>query len=73
MAEGRGFEMKTKRRYGQWAGDPNGFPEDESRCIVEVYPSGGILFPHQCLRKRGYGSHGLYCKQHARKFSNQDN
>ena len=23
---------------------------------------------HQCLRKRGHGPHGAYCKQHARKL-----
>jgi len=54
------------RRYGSWAGNPNGVPEDSTRCIESVSDQGGFLF-HQCLRKRGYGPDGLYCKQHAKK------
>lgn len=60
---------ETLRRYGDWAGDPKGVPEDVLRCVVEVWPqtrdAGWI--PWQCQRKRGYGKDGLYCKQHALK------
>ena len=53
------------RRYNKWAGHKKGTPEDERLCIVEVHDSHGWLY-HQCLRKRGYGENGLYCKQHAK-------
>lgn len=58
----------SKRTYGQWAGNPQGTTEDETRCIEEVWPSRGFgsWIPYQCRRKRGYGKNGLYCKQHAR-------
>ena len=52
---------KTERRYGEWAGNPKGHPENTTRCIVE----GRFMFP-QCYRKRGHGKDGLYCKQHAK-------
>jgi len=53
------------RRYGQWAGNEAGIREDITRCIEEVYPSGRLIIPYQCHRKRGFGKDGLYCKQHA--------
>jgi hypothetical protein len=56
-----------KRRYGTWSGNPKGTPEDESRCIVEVWLNNAGWIPHQCCRKRGHGQSGLYCKQHAAK------
>jgi hypothetical protein len=45
--------MKT-RRYGAWAGCPDGLAEDPKRCAVEVSDSGGWLY-HQCRRPRKYG------------------
>lgn len=51
------------RRYGKWAGNPTGVPEDEKRCIAEVLD--GFLY-RQCGRKRGKGPDGLYCTQHAK-------
>lgn len=54
-------------RYGQWAGNPMGQREDPVRCIKEVWPQDGRSIPYQCLRKRGHGKDGLYCKQHAKK------
>ncbi len=56
-----------ERIYGQWAGDPKGTKEDPKRCIKEVWPIGGRWNPYQCLRKRGYGPEGLYCRQHGKK------
>ena len=53
------------RRYGQWAGNPDGVREDPTRCIQEVYPR-MEWHPSQCLRKRGHGPDGLYCKQHGK-------
>jgi len=54
------------RRYGRWAGNPKGYPEDPERCIERVLPKGEWI-SRQCQRKRGYGLDGLYCKQHAKK------
>ncbi len=51
------------RRYGQWAGDPEGQAEDKTQCIEGVM---GDWQSYQCMRKRGYGEDGLYCKQHAK-------
>lgn len=53
------------RRYGVWAGNPQGVSEHAARCIVEVLNRDGWV-PHQCYRKRGYGLEGLYCFQHTR-------
>ena len=57
------------RRYGCWSGKPNGNPEDESKCIVQVSGTGMKGFiGKQCSRKRGHGLDGLYCKQHAKQY-----
>ena len=58
--------MMSKRIYGQWAGDPKGRLEDETRCIEEVTETEGWGHRYQCRRKRGHGPDGLYCKQHAK-------
>ena len=58
----------SKRIYGKWAGNPNGTPEDESRCIKEVMTPDGFCLFHQCFRERGCGPGGLYCMQHAKKI-----
>src|SRR5262245_30865994 len=55
-----------KRSYGQWAGNPKGWPEDQQRCIAEVSAPSGWTFV-QCSRKRGHGPSGAFCKQHANK------
>lgn len=55
------------RRFGQWAGNPRGNAEDITRCIREVWPSSGSFISRQCLKKRGHGRDGLYCKQHGVK------
>ena len=57
-------QIKGERKYGAWAGNPNGTPEDTTKCIVEVWEQGRSMFHHQCNRKRGYGKDGLYCKIH---------
>ena len=54
----------TDRRYGQWAGDKLGHAEDKTRCVQEVSDPRSYI-GHQCLRKRGHGDDGEYCKQHA--------
>lgn len=57
--------MSKERRYGKWAGNPNGTPEDETRCIQDVSNRDRSMGFHQCYRKRGHGPDGLYCFQHA--------
>lgn len=54
------------RRYGCWAGYPEGTRENKEHCIAEVYgwPS---HISYQCQRKRGHGPNGEFCKQHAKK------
>lgn len=54
------------RRYGEWAGNPKGYPEVVTRCVESVMDAGGYI-GKQCDRKRGHGLDGLYCKQHARR------
>ena len=52
------------RLYNKSLLNPEGTPEDETRCIKEVSDENG-WHSFQCSRKRGYGRKGLYCKQHA--------
>lgn len=52
------------RRYGQWAGNPNGYRFKPSRCACEVSSKYLLV---QCSRKPGHGPDELYCKQHAKK------
>lgn len=54
------------RRYGSWAGCPEGLPEETNRCIAEVQGPDGITF-QQCYRPRGHGPRGDFCRQHAKK------
>lgn len=55
-------------RYGVWAGNEKGDPEDPLYCVAEVYHStGGVTL--QCHRKRGHGPGGKFCKQHAKMAS----
>lgn len=61
----RGQESHGTRRYGQWAGKPDGYPENIEHCIKGVFP-GNSFIERQCTRKRGYGLNKLYCKQHAK-------
>ncbi len=51
-----------RRRYGKWAGNSQGTPEDTTRCMAEISDTGGFIF-RQCSRKRLDGFDGL-CRQH---------
>jgi hypothetical protein len=55
--------MREPKRYGQWAGNANGFAENPKRCIEEVYEKIGLRW-HQCSKTRGHGPDGLYCHIH---------
>lgn len=58
----------SERRYGVWAGDPEGRAEQPRQCIAEVQePSGWLSF--QCGRKRGHGPDDAYCCQHAKMLA----
>lgn len=56
------------RRYGSWAGDPDGKKECPDRCIAEVAEGRSALF-YQCQKPRGKGPDGLYCGVHARQLA----
>ena len=61
----------ARRRYGCWAGKPNGNAEDLTRCAESVRGSGGgfsSFISVQCSRARGHGLNGEYCKQHAKRY-----
>jgi hypothetical protein len=58
--------MGDKKRYGQWAGRPNGQAYKPEQCKYEVFSS-KMMIGAQCSRPCGYGEDGLYCKQHAKK------
>ena len=63
--------IDNRRVYGQWAGNPKGYPERTEDCVYEVWDRfswGG----RQCTRKRGFGIEGLYCKQHAKMARNEE-
>lgn len=57
-------KKKTFRIYGRWAGNPDGYKEDPALCIEAVWRN---WVSGQCVRKRGHGPDGLYCKQHGKK------
>jgi len=57
--------MSEKRVYDKSIIRPKGIPEDPTRCVATVADETGWHF-YQCKRKRGHGSDGLYCKQHAK-------
>lgn len=56
----------SERRYGQWAGKPNGTAEDPALCVASVTPNNRSPVTAQCSRKRGKGEHGDLCGIHAR-------
>lgn len=59
-----------KRRYGEWAGAPKGYPEDMARCVVQVSRGPRSYLFGQCTRARGKGTapyEGLLCGTHARQ------
>ena len=59
------MSTNDERRYGRWAGNPEGVPENEANCVQELYNRNDWHF-YQCSRKRGHGPNGEYCRQHAK-------
>ncbi len=39
---------------------------DPQRCVEEVFSASGGYGTRQCGKKRGHGTDGLYCTEHAR-------
>lgn len=60
-------DSKGRLIFGEWSGNPKGYPEDPSRCIEGVYGDRSMI-ESQCKKKRGHGPDGCYCKQHANKL-----
>lgn len=54
-------------RYNQSALNPNGYPEDPTKCVDEVWNGPRGMTAFQCNRKRGHGPNGEYCKQHGKR------
>lgn len=50
-----------EKKYGDWAGNPDGFKPDYSRCCAKVWADHRS---HQCRNKNGQGPDGAYCGQH---------
>ena len=63
---GEGAETAPPRRYGQWAGNLKGSPEDLTRCREEVWPTGRSMITNQCKLPRGHGPDGAFCSTHGR-------
>jgi hypothetical protein len=53
------------RYYADYAGNPDGTPEDPNRCAVEVY-TGRSPIGTQCPHPRGHGPDGILCAAHHR-------
>lgn len=64
--EARRELMTFRQRHPEAAMDP-------ARCIREVSESGrfGGFHRSQCSRSNGHGPDGMYCKQHAKMFSEE--
>lgn len=52
------------KKYGAWAGNPEGQTPDYDRCCMEVWSKDRWSRASQCGRKRGHGPDGAYCAQH---------
>jgi len=55
-----------ERRYGAWAGEPDGRKYGEGFCAYEVWGGPRGMTAYQCCRRNGYGPEELYCKTHAK-------
>ena len=53
-----------KEAYAAWTGNPEGNRPDYARCCQAVWSRDRWSKGDQCVRKRGYGPDGAYCKQH---------
>ena len=58
-------EQAAAIRYGERDSFHRGTPYNPARCAYEVSVPPWYIDQHQCHRKPGHGSAGLYCKQHA--------
>lgn len=65
-------EQDGYRRYGKWAGNPTGQPEDIERCAASVPVKSIFSSDRQCYRPRGFGPAGDLCIWHAKHASERD-
>lgn len=56
------------RRYGKWAGNERGMPENPRKCVATVPLSSRSVRFRQCGSWQGKGPGGLYCVIHAKKI-----
>jgi hypothetical protein len=56
-------------RYGQWAGNERGVPEDPTRCREEVPVGGRSVLFRQCSRRRNPNSLLGLCSNHQAAYS----
>jgi hypothetical protein len=66
---GEGAEAPPARRYAVRPENPEGVPEDPTRCREEVWAARGFT-THQCTRPRGFGLDLAYCSIHAKPKTN---
>jgi len=55
-------------RYDVCDKNPEGDPQDETKCVVELYDRRIKRF-RQCQHLRGKGPKGLYCRIHAKRIA----
>ena len=67
---GRRAVGAVSARYGLWAGNPKGYPENPLLCREEVWPRFKGYVSAQCSRKRGHGEGQAYCSIHAKSTKN---
>ena len=63
---------RAPRRYGSWAGRPNGVAENPADCVEEIQERQRWPTFRQCRRKRGHGPGALYCRQHGEKHEKDE-
>ena len=61
-----------ERRYGKWSGNPLGEPEDDRLCAEQVNNHERGWIPKQCRKPRGHGPNNEYCRQHAKRYKDED-
>jgi hypothetical protein len=66
------IEEARALRYRTWGGNPKGYAYREGYCAESVPDGGRSVLSHQCERKNGHGPDGLYCKQHAKRYTDSD-
>ncbi len=56
------------RIFQKWAGNPEGVPEDKTRCAQYIWGDDSTPGGRQCFFRRGHGPDGEWCKLHAKRI-----